>query len=175
VTVLEHDWYPAALPDNVEIGPGTWLYSSYAFLHYRSGREVGVRIGRHCGIYINTMFDLGRDGQLVVGDHSTLSGPIFATNGEVTIGSHALISSRVVICDHAFQTTTMSRHTGPETVIGNLVWIGTRAIVMSGASIGDGAVIGAGSVVRDNVPPYAIVAGDPARIVGWANAEPAPT
>ena len=54
-----------------------------------------------------------------------------------------------------------------EVVIGNDVWIGRSAIVLGGVSIGDGAVIGAGSVVTKNVPPYAIVAGNPARIIRY--------
>ncbi|MFA9426957.1 CatB-related O-acetyltransferase [Natronorubrum sp. A-ect3] len=55
---------------------------------------------------------------------------------------------------------------GPITV-GNDVWIGTRATILSGVSIGDGAIIGAGSVVTDDVEPYAIVAGVPAERVKW--------
>lgn len=51
------------------------------------------------------------------------------------------------------------------TTIGNDVWIGRSAILMSGIRVGDGAVIGAGSVVTKDVPPYAIVAGNPAKII----------
>jgi chloramphenicol O-acetyltransferase type B len=54
-----------------------------------------------------------------------------------------------------------------ETKIGNDVWIGFRATVLSGVTIGDGAVIGAGAVVVADVPPYAIVAGNPARVVRY--------
>lgn len=49
--------------------------------------------------------------------------------------------------------------------IGNDVWIGARAIILSGVTIGDGAVIGAGAVVPRDVPPYAVVAGNPARVL----------
>jgi len=51
--------------------------------------------------------------------------------------------------------------------IGNDVWIGRAAILLSGISVGDGAVVGAGSVVTKNVPPYAIVAGNPARLIRY--------
>lgn len=51
--------------------------------------------------------------------------------------------------------------------IGNDVWIGTRACVMDGITVGDGAVIGYGSVVTKDVPPYAVVAGSPARIIRY--------
>ena len=53
------------------------------------------------------------------------------------------------------------------TSIGNDVWIGQRAMVMSGVAVGDGAVIGAGAIVTKDVPPYAIVAGVPAKIIRY--------
>ena len=49
--------------------------------------------------------------------------------------------------------------------IGNDVWIGYRATILSGVSIGNGAVIGAGSVISKNVAPYSIVAGNPAKLI----------
>ncbi len=52
-----------------------------------------------------------------------------------------------------------------ETVIGNDVWIGIRAIILPGVTVGDGAVIGAGSVVTKDVGPYEIWAGNPARLI----------
>jgi virginiamycin A acetyltransferase len=58
-------------------------------------------------------------------------------------------------------------------VIGNDVWIGHNAIILNTVkSIGDGAVIGAGAVVYDNVPPYAIVMGQPSRVVRFRFSEP---
>jgi acetyltransferase-like isoleucine patch superfamily enzyme len=53
----------------------------------------------------------------------------------------------------------------PKTYIGNDVWIGERALIKAGITVGDGAVIGMGSVVTKDVPPYAIVAGCPARTI----------
>ncbi len=52
-----------------------------------------------------------------------------------------------------------------DVIIGNDVWIGMESIIMSGVNIGDGAVIGARSVVTKNVDPYTIVAGNPAKII----------
>jgi acetyltransferase-like isoleucine patch superfamily enzyme len=52
-------------------------------------------------------------------------------------------------------------------LIGNDVWIGNRATILSGLSIGDGAVVGACSVIVKDVPPYAIVAGNPAKIIRY--------
>lgn len=58
-------------------------------------------------------------------------------------------------------------HEAVKTVIGNDVWIGTNAIILPGISIGDGAVIGAGSVVTHDVEAYSIVGGVPARLIKY--------
>jgi virginiamycin A acetyltransferase len=52
-----------------------------------------------------------------------------------------------------------------DTIVGNDVWIGTRATIMPGVTIGDGAIIGAHAVVGADVPPYAVAVGNPARVV----------
>lgn len=52
-------------------------------------------------------------------------------------------------------------------IIGNDVWIGSRAMILGGVTIGDGAVIGAGALVTKDVPPYAIVGGVPAKIIRY--------
>ena len=53
------------------------------------------------------------------------------------------------------------------TKIGNDIWTGANAVILKGVSIGDGAVVGAGSIVTKDVPPYAIVVGNPARIIKY--------
>lgn len=56
-------------------------------------------------------------------------------------------------------------------VIGKYVWIGARATILPGVTIGDGAVIGAGSVVTKDVPSCAVVGGNPAKVVKYRNIE----
>jgi acetyltransferase-like isoleucine patch superfamily enzyme len=82
----------------------------------------------------------------------------------------------VVVADH-FATTphTPGSPGGREPagsaatiVIGDDAWVGTRAVILAGARLGTGVIVGAGAVVDFEVPPYAIVAGNPARVVGWA-------
>ncbi|MBR3191286.1 MAG: CatB-related O-acetyltransferase [Bosea sp.] len=58
-----------------------------------------------------------------------------------------------------------------DTVIGHDVWLGSQALILSGVTIGHGAVVAARAVVAKDVPPYAIVAGNPARVVRYRMSE----
>jgi acetyltransferase-like isoleucine patch superfamily enzyme len=170
---LPHDWFPKPLPNNVQIGPQSWLYSSFAFLHYHSRRPIGVRIGHDTGVYNGTFFDLGVDGEVYIGDYCTLVGAILATNGRVAIGDYTFIAHEVTIADHFAATppggaSHATRMPSADISIGSNVWIGARAILLPGAEIGDGAVVGAASVVNTKVPPNSVVAGNPARICASA-------
>ena len=165
---LAHDWFPASVPPNVRAGEGTWIYSSFSFLHYSSARPSGVRIGRSSGIYNGTHFDLGPDAEVVIGDYCAIVGAIIATNGRVEVGDYGFIAHEVVIADQsaAMPYPRGKAPTSPGVIIGANVWIGTRAIVLAGARIGEGAIVGAAAVVSGEVPPYSIVAGNPSRVVG---------
>ena len=174
---LEHDWFPAPLPENVVIGERSWLYSSFAFLHYRSERACGVRVGADSGVYHGSFFDLGPEGEVEIGDFCTLVGAIISTNRRVVIEDHTFIAHEVVVADSSVAVPPSREDAAREPnaepdpsalVIGSNSWIGMRATLLRGARVGEGAIVGAGSVVDFEVPPYAIVAGNPARIVGWA-------
>jgi acetyltransferase-like isoleucine patch superfamily enzyme len=172
---LAHDWFPRALPGNVAMGEQSWCYSAFAFVHYRSTRPCGVRIGRHSGVYSGSFFDLGPEGEVDIGDFVTVVGAIIAVNSRVEIEDYSLIAHEVVIADAAVampggaRSRTSGQRRPSTTVIGTNSWIGTRATIMAGVRIGEGAIIGAGAVVEDDVPPFAIVAGVPARRVGSAH------
>lgn len=91
---------------------------------------------------------------------------------KVVLGNYVMIAPEVVIAgsDHAFDVTGVPcifthRPVVPPTLIGNDVWIGTRSIIMSGVTIGDGSIIGAGSVVTKDIEPFSIVAGVPAKVI----------
>jgi acetyltransferase-like isoleucine patch superfamily enzyme len=92
----------------------------------------------------------------------------------VEIGERVLIGADVLIFDTDFHNLEPERRHAPpdwariskRVVIEDDVFIGARSIVMKGVSIGKGAIIGAGSVVTADVPPFMIAAGSPARILG---------
>jgi acetyltransferase-like isoleucine patch superfamily enzyme len=170
-SVLPHDWFPRHVPPNVTIGAGSWLYSSFAFVHYRSQCTNGLRIGHDSGVYNGTFFDLGPEGEVAIGNYCTIVGAIFSTNGRVTIADYTFIAHEVLIADHGFARPydehDQHRPLTPATIrIGENVWIGARAIVLGNVQIGDGAIVGAAAVVDRDIPPYTIFAGNPARQTG---------
>lgn len=124
------------------------------------------------------MFDLGPHGRVTVGDYAMLNGARIICDAAVTIGDHALISWNVVLMDNrrapygrAARRRWLHDRTGSAATvarpvcIGRNVWIGFEACVLPGVVIGDGAVVGARSVVAEDVPAFAVVAGNPARVV----------
>lgn len=87
----------------------------------------------------------------------------------VTIGDHVFIGPNVQLytAHHPLDAETRNQHIGwaePITIESN-VWMGGGVIVLPGVTIGEGAVVGAGSVVTKDVPPYHLVAGNPARVM----------
>ena len=166
---LPHDWYPAPLPANVRLGEGSWLYSAFAFAHFRSRRPDAVKVGRSSGIYHGCFFELDLAGEVEIGDFSTLVGVIICTSGRVRIGSYCFLAHEVVIAD-TFAARPGSGGLLEEApfdsvILGDDVWVGAGAVLLKGASIGDGAVIGAATVVDGRVPAGATVVGNPASMV----------
>ena len=177
---LAHDWFPRPVPNNIVIGPRSWLYSSFAFLHYRSRRPCGLRVGHDTGLYHGTFFDLGPEGEVEIGDYCAVVGAIISSNRRVEIHDYAFIAHEVVLAD-TFAATPHEQDLNGGTieaaegasaasagiVIGENCWIAARAVLLAGARIGRGAIVGAAAVVEGEVPEYAIAAGNPARVVGW--------
>ena len=87
-------------------------------------------------------------------------------------GTNHIYSSVAMYSQHHFNRvlsgdTTALVYDFPNGKIGNDVWIGSDAIVLRRASVGEGAIVGAGAVVTKDVPPYAIVVGNPARVIKY--------
>ena len=124
------------------------------------------------------------DGEIKIGRYCSINGPhcfLFSRIHSVEIGNFCSIARNVTIQEnnHDFQrpaTYFMLKNLfgRPEIddcasngaiKIGNDVWIGTQSIILSGVTIGDGAVIAANSTVTSDVPAYSIVAGTPAKVI----------
>lgn len=114
--------------------------------------------------------DFGFGHNIEIGDNSGL-GVNCNVRGPLKIGNNVMMGPDVIIMtnNHNFTRTDIPMlaqgHNVKEVIIGDDVWIGTRVIILSGVEIGNGAIIGAGSVVTKNVEPYAIVGGVPAKLI----------
>lgn len=126
---------------------------------------VGYRIN------IEQFADFGTGGGISLGNNSGL-GIRCRVRGPLIIGDDVMMGPEVVILggghNHDRIDIPMRLQGSPVsklTQIGNDVWIGTRAIIMSGVKIGNGVIIGAGAVVTKDIPDYAIVGGVPAKVI----------
>jgi acetyltransferase-like isoleucine patch superfamily enzyme len=180
---ISGDWHPGTIPGNVVFDDTAYIETSYSFLLFRSEAPVGARIGRGASIYKSTMLDVGPAGQVTIGDFALVHGSRIICDAAVTIGDYALISWNVVLMDSyrvsvapAVRRQLLERRSAqhdpdigeniarPINIQRN-VWIGFEACVLPGVTIGEGAIVGARSVVAQDVAPYTIVAGNPARFI----------
>jgi acetyltransferase-like isoleucine patch superfamily enzyme len=137
---------------------------------------------------------IGERGKIAIGNRVTLFGWLISDGGKITIGNNTVIHGKTVI--RSMKSVTVGSHCdiGGEVyiqdhnsmsidylerrklggkvsckavVIGDDIWIGRRAMVMKGVTIGDRAIIAAGAVVTHDVPADSVAAGNPAKIVKY--------
>ena len=129
---------------------------------------MGAKIGKNPIIYPRVwVFPVK---QLIIGDNVDLAlGVIITTNGGVEIGDRVLIgyNTQILSANHNIPGKKYkifySGHDYSKVTINDDVWIGANCIILPGVTIGEGAIIAAGSVVTHNVEPYTIVGGTPAK------------
>jgi acetyltransferase-like isoleucine patch superfamily enzyme len=127
-----------------------------------------VRVGRRFkvdGLQAKADFGAGPHGRLIVGDDVFFNrGATVYAAEHVEIGDHTRIADHATVHDTNFHAVEEGDPVRPAAVrIGRNVWIGRNAVVLPGVTIGDHAVVAAGSIVTRDVPPRSLVAGNPAR------------
>ena len=115
-------------------------------------------------IHSGAKISVGKNASLSLGSGYINNNCEIRCSSSITIGENVAISSDVIIRDNDAHKIDGSLQVDP-IVIGNHVWIGMRAIILKGVTIGDGAVIAAGAVVTHDVPPNTLVGGVPAKII----------
>lgn len=181
---LAGDWFPRGIPASVRVGADTYLDSAYGFDGVCSRLDPAVTLGDACGAYDRAALLVGPHGRLTVGAYTVLNGCTLVCSERVTIGEHCLLAWGAVVTDSWDGPIPLARRRArlaeavadpdrwltpadaprPVTLADN-VWVGFDAVIRPGTTIGRGAVVSSRSVVTADVPPYAIVAGNPARVI----------
>jgi len=136
-----------------------------------------LQLGMNSKLFIDGTVRLGPGTRIITGQNSLIKigdGTFISGNSKiicmnrVEIGKKCAISWDVQIMDSDFHRIVQGKIAKNPTKpvrIGNHVWIGSRVTILKGVTIGDGSIVAAGSVVTRDVPPYSLVAGNPAKVV----------
>lgn len=183
---LPDDWCNWGIPANIELGDSVYIDTSYGFAEFRSQQQPGLSIGRASGCYDNPCFITGPQGRIMVGEFTVLNATKLICNKQIDIGHHCMLAWGSIITDTWLSSRTKTPQqrrallehvahipernfiagTEPEPVVlEDNSWVGFGAVVMPGVRVGRGAIVASKAIVTQDVPPYAVVAGSPARLV----------
>jgi UDP-2-acetamido-3-amino-2,3-dideoxy-glucuronate N-acetyltransferase len=156
-TATAHFTHPAGLCETANVGPGTRIW---AFAHVLAG----ARIGSDCNICDHVFVE----NDVVIGDRVTIKCGVAVWDG-VRLEDDVFVGPAVTFTNDAFPRSKVPRVSLSDTVVHRGASLGANCTILPGLTIGAAAMVGAGSVVTRDVPPFAIVAGNPARIVGYVD------
>jgi acetyltransferase-like isoleucine patch superfamily enzyme len=181
---IEGDWHPGVIPDNVAVENGAMVESSVSFGRFRSTLPLGAVIREGASIYAGTMLDVGPRGMIRIGRCALLNAALIQCDTLVEIGDYCLVSWSVAIMDSCRAPSDIpgrramlraaaahpdrwieSAQPARPVRIGPDVWVGFGCCILPGVTIGEGSIVGARSVVIEDVPACTIVGGNPARVL----------
>lgn len=149
---LDHGVYLHALPAGITIGDDTFImhHTALHVFNFRDLPRARITIGKNC--FIGEFNVIRGQGGVTIGD-GVYTGPMV----QIMAVNH--------VYDDPARPIREQGITAQGIVLEDDVWIGASAVILDGVTIGRGSVIGAGSVVTGNIPPYSIAVGTPARPV----------
>ena len=151
---FKHD--KALVDEKAEIGEGTRIWA-------HANIQAGAKVGKNCNICDGSFVEKGA----VIGDHVTVKHHVSIFDG-VTIEDDCFIGSNIAFINDRFPRSHREDAWHLEkTLIKKGATLGSNAVVMGGLTIGEYAMIGAGSVVTKDVAPHTMVVGNPARVMGF--------
>jgi acetyltransferase-like isoleucine patch superfamily enzyme len=187
-TFIDYDWFDCGIPANVICSEQVYIDTSYGFAAFHSVLPVAMTMGKASGCYDRASFLTGEKGMIEIGEFNILNGCVFICNKKIKVGNHCMFAWGSVVTDswnmRHFPTTGQRReiiiasandncrimpsdYAPKPVIIEDNVWVGFDAVVLSGVRLGRSCIIGSKSVVAENVPPYAVVAGNPAKIIRY--------
>ena len=156
--------HPAAIVEAWNIGAGTRVW---ALAHIMAG----VQIGANCNVGDHSFIESG----VLIGDNVTIKNGNMIWEG-VTLEDGVFVGPHVFFCNDRYPRSPRlpeararyaDRSWLAPTLIRHGATLGAGAVILAGLTIGEFAMVGAGAVVTRDVPPYTLVAGNPARTKGW--------
>ncbi len=147
--------HPQALCETDDIGEGTRVW---AFAHVLPGAKVGRDCNLCDGVFV--------EGGVTIGDRVTVKNGVAIYSG-VSIADDVFIGPHCAFTNDVFPRSKRYPGKFAETRIERGASVGANATIVAGATLGEYCMIGAGSVVRLDVAPFALVVGNPARQIGW--------
>ena len=191
-TYIPYDWYTSGMPGNITFETNVYIDTSYGFAAFHSEKQNAMRIGEGTGCYDRSSFITGKDGEISIGSFTILNGTTIISNKKIEIGSHCMLAWGSVITDTwlpVYGNSVLNRqsilkkasqHSNrmlsacsiPEPVIlEDNCWIGFGSVILPGVRIGRGAIVGSKTIISQDVPPYAVIVGEPARIIKYLDAD----
>lgn len=176
------------------IDPSTILRDFHTRFDNPSDNREYLTIGKDCIVSGNFIFE-STEGHISIGDHCYIGGGLFISRSSIEIGNNVTIAWGGTIYDHDSHSLNYidrrndiddelndirnernfilnkdwSNVTSKPIKICNDAWIGMNVLILKGVTIGEGAIVGAGSVVTKDVPAWTVVAGNPAMVVKQIN------
>ena len=151
---MAHFVHPRGICESSKVGDGTRIW---AFAHVLAG----ARIGAECNICDSVFIE----NDVVVGDRVTIKSGVQLWDG-LRVGDDVFIGPNATFTNDPFPRSKVYAHGVAVTRVEDGASIGANATILPGLTIGARAMVGAGSVVTHDVPPGALVVGNPARVVG---------
>ena len=176
--------------ENLQIDSSSHLSNSFSIRQDVPSVEQRLIIGKDCIIGGQFIFE-SSEGKITIGDHSFIGSSTFISRSSITVGNNVTIAWGSTIYDHdSHSLDYMERRKDIDDELADLrskqnmiahknwdvvknkpikicddAWIGMNCIILKGVTIGEGAIVGAGSVVTKDVPAWTVVAGNPAKVV----------
>ena len=187
-TYIDYDWFENGIPANVILSEHVYIDTSYGFSAFNSILPVAMTMGKGSGCYDRASFIVGKKGRVEIGEFNILNGSTFICNKNIQVGSHCMFAWGSVITDSWINDHTLTTEqrrgmlrsaaedqlrllladtTSKPVVIEDNVWVGFDAVILPGVTLGRGSIVGSKSVIAEDVPAYAIVAGNPAKIIRY--------